>query len=352
MADIEIILSPPSFQAVIDGPRRASLSIVLNSGREKLRQSISLTSSKPLPTIFEESRSLRYHLHTLLLFTFSDLKNIVLPQTILGLITALYCCQPTSLPSPTTPTTTSSILARLPLSIAWVWLNLLSFTVSNQTQPASLLEDLTNKPWRPLPANRITHPEARAVFYVSSALALLLSFYTGGVAEGAALIFLTALYNDFGLADTGIVTRALINAVGYTIFGLGAAAVLTHNLPQAVSAQGYLWLAFLTLVVLTTGNISDLQDQEGDRANNRRTVPLVLGDETARHMLAGLMVVLTIGALRFWGTKFAGSVVVFGIAGLVIKRLLVGDKEGYKSTFKLWTCWLVTLYLLPAMGRS
>ena len=224
MSDISIILPPPgTFQAVVDHPRQASLSVVLKSGHERIRQSISLTSPKDPSSSFEVTRSLSYHLHTLLLFTFSDLKNIMVPQNILGLVTAISCCQSFS------ESSTSTIPLRLPLAIIDVWVFLLAFCSSKQTQPAGLLEDLNNKPWRHLPSNRLTHKQARRVFYASSALRVLLSFYIGGLAEGISLMALTALYNDFGMRENGIVARSVINAMEYTTFALGSVSVLTQS---------------------------------------------------------------------------------------------------------------------------
>lgn len=52
--------------------------------------------------------------------------------------------------------TTTVFLTRLPLMLTYTWFNLLAFTIDNQCHPGAVSEDALNKPWRPIPAKRIT----------------------------------------------------------------------------------------------------------------------------------------------------------------------------------------------------
>lgn len=343
MSDIQIILTSPSSttRAFANQARRLSVPVLLHSSPAKPQP------LKSVPTEPRARRSLLYHLNTLYLFTKCDFKTFVYPQTTLGLIIAIACSQPIS---STAGPSNYAILARLPLAVAWVWMNLLVGCISNQSQPGSTEEDKLNKPWRPLAANRLSHSEARFLFYLSTVATLLLTSFIGGTKESMLVMALISLYNDFGMADA-VISRNFINAAAYTMFGLGTATVLTHGLPCSLTTQGYLWLAILAAVIMTTVHCQDLPDQEGDQLKGRRTVPLILGDDVARYLVAGPMIAWTIFALGFWGTKFAGSVMVFAIAGVVVKRLMIGDKEGYRKTFKLYNLWLIALYLLPLMGK-
>ncbi|KAL9605092.1 MAG: hypothetical protein Q9219_000026 [cf. Caloplaca sp. 3 TL-2023] len=341
MANFEIILTSPgcTTRTITAPPRRLSVPTLLKPIPKQTllpRRKSSLSNPVARPSLF-------YHLHTLLLFTWSDLKNILIPQTLLAVVTAISCSQPSS--------PVSAILFRLPHTVIWVWLHLLVFNTSNQSQSSSQLEDLQNKPWRPLPSKRLTHGQARGLFYAVSVLAVILSMCIGGLMESLLLMALYVLNNDLSLGDTNPVTRNLLNAAGYTTFALGAIRTLLHGSGCALSQQGYAWLAFLAAVILTTGQCQDLEDQEGDRAKRRSTIPLVFGDQAARWSVALPMLGWTIGAPRSWDSGFLGSILVFGIGAVVVRRLIAGDQAGYKKTFRLWNCWIIALYILPLCAR-
>ena len=163
---------------------------------------------------------------------------------------------------------------------------------------------------------------------------------------------LYVLNNDFALGDSSPVGRNTLNAAGYTTFAVGAISVLIHGTDVELTYQGYQWLAFIAGVILTTGQCQDLEDQDGDGAAGRKTIPLLLGERAARWSVIVPMAVWTVCAVRFWGCGFRGSVGVFSIGAVVVKRLAVGgDAKGYKTTFRLWNCWVVGLYLLPLFER-
>ena len=290
----------------------------------------------------QQKKPLLYHLHTLLLFTWSDIKNILIPQTLLSVVTAV-CCSQSSTPS--------VVLARLPIALAWVWLHLLHFNLANQTQPSSLSEDLANKPWRPLAAQRITRPQARGLFYTLTASLMIMTHFTGGVWESLALMGLFFLYNDLDLGSANILARLLLNALGYTFFALGAVSTLLHSSGSGLAQQGYVWLAILAAVIFSTGQSQDLEDLEGDKATGRRTIPVILGDGITRLSVILPMTFWTIFAPRYWDCSLKASMPVFAIGAVVIKRYAMGNKAEYKKTFRLWNCWVIALYLLPILAN-
>lgn len=100
-----------------------------------------------------------FRLRTLWLFTRSDLKTIVGPVTCFGLCNAI--AMDVSLSNSDAATTALSILPRLPATFLWVWTNLLPFSMNNQSQQCSIVEDRINKPWRPIPSGRISMREAK-----------------------------------------------------------------------------------------------------------------------------------------------------------------------------------------------
>lgn len=110
-------------------------------------------------------------------------------------------------------------LQRLPHTLFWIWLHLLQFCVSNQCINPD--EDAVNKPWRPIPAGRVTLPQAQSLRPVLVALCLILSICRGVLPASILVCVSTIAYNDFGFHGH-VVLRNVCNAVGYASFELGA----------------------------------------------------------------------------------------------------------------------------------
>jgi 4-hydroxybenzoate polyprenyltransferase len=297
-----------------------------------------------------ESKSWLYHLHTIWLFTFSDLKTIIIPKITFGTLSALSH-QTFRLPPP--HPSTSSILARIPLVCLWTWINLLPFAIDNQRQPKAILEDSLNKPWRPMPSKRLSPRAAKRLMLVLYPCAILTSFVVGGHRQCLALVALGFWYNDLAGADTSCIVRNFINAAGFVAYMSGAMEVAL-NLPSPTLAPLVFpekllqWFAILAGVVFTTVQTQDMYDQAGDSLRNRRTVPLVVGDGCARWTIAIPMCVWSGVVLWFWGAQWQAWVVL-GTWGLAIawRSLTLRAVQDDKMTFKLWNLWLMALYTLP-----
>ncbi|KUI72061.1 hypothetical protein VM1G_11830 [Cytospora mali] len=229
-----------------------------------------------MPFISSYAHLAAYHIKTLWLFTFSDLKTIVIPSTIFGITNALaapvYRIRPTL--------ESSDMIWRVPVVFLWVWFNLIPFAINNQRTPLAIAEDSANKPWRPLPRGRLTPAHAKILmvcFYI--AVPIVSVAVNGGLRQGICLVFLGTWYNNFGGADHHPVLRNTINALGYSCFTSGAMEVaLAAPLPLSTTGPFSRWFAILAGIILTTVHTQDMYDQEGDAIRNRRTMPLVVGD--------------------------------------------------------------------------
>jgi len=131
---------------------------------------------------------LYFHAYSIWLFTFSDLKTIIVPQTTFGILSAL---------SKTGSETISSkveerieIIRRIPLVLFWVWLNLLPFEINNQKQPQGIAEDKLNKPWRTMPSNRWSYRQATNAMRFFYLVAISVSWYMGGIRWSLSMLFL------------------------------------------------------------------------------------------------------------------------------------------------------------------
>ncbi|KAI0359001.1 hypothetical protein OH77DRAFT_1374994, partial [Trametes cingulata] len=190
--------------------------------------------------------------YTLWLFTLSDLKTIFFPTLVFGTAAAPI-----------------SSTAQLGPRAIWIWLHLLQFCLSNQC--LSPEEDASNKPWRPIPAGRITTGIARRLRWALLFICLSVSAYYGVLGASVALALGTLAHNELGM-DAVWLPRNVCNAVGYAAFNAGATYVACGGdcTPKAMSVAAQVLNA---LVILTTIQAQDFQDTAGDRETGRRTLP-------------------------------------------------------------------------------
>ena len=285
-----------------------------------------------------------YHLKTVYLITKSDVKTTILPATTFALSGAL------SGPLLTTASSSSvlSVLSRMPDAILWTWLNLWIFNLANQRLPNSVIEDSINKPWRAIPSKRLTPTHARQLLLFSIPVVLAISSYLGGLRESVALMVLTWIYNDLGAADEHYLVRHVNNALGFAAFSAGATQVACGFPEHSLNSAACQWLAIIGAVITFTIQFQDMEDQEGDRLRNRRTMPLVVGDSITRWANAITVAFFSLACPAFWQLGVVGFAVPVFIGTIIsVRTLKFKDVAADKRTFQLWCLWLVTLYLLP-----
>ena len=291
-----------------------------------------------------------YHLHSLWLFTSSDIKTIIGPSFVFGATNALAGAE-YGLKS-SDETRGRGILQRLPLVLLYVWMNLLPFTINNQKSPNAIKEDEINKPWRTLPSGRMTPKQAEPLMLIMYLVGLGISSVTGGLKQSIALVFLGTWYNNFAGGDNGFLVRNLINALGYICFLSGALEVAV-GCPLPVKARLIQWFSMIAAIVFSTVQLQDMYDQGGDSMRGRRTVPLVIGDGPARWTTAFLMIFWAYVCPRFWNSAMAVIALSLLLAGTVIARsLLLRTVEDDRLTFKLWNAWMTLVFLLPLLSQA
>ena len=282
-------------------------------------------------------------LYTIWLFTFSDLKTIVIPTTAFGIIGAL---PGTGLNHGGLDQTIRDVLQRTPLVALWVWLVLLPFNIDNQRRPASVEEDKLNRPWRPLPSGRVTPNHAMKVMLVGHIAAVWYSLVVGGLCQCLLGILLGWIYNGYG-ADQSFFGKNCVNALGYVTFSTGAMSVATHG--KYPTVRGIQWFAILAGVIFTTVQVQDLPDIQGDVVRGRRTGPVVMGDTLCRWSIAILVPIWTAVALVFWDRlQHIGLCAVFYIvAAAAVSWRVIFLKTEDRVTFFIWNLWIVSLDILP-----
>jgi 4-hydroxybenzoate polyprenyltransferase len=189
------------------------------------------------------------------------------------------------------------------------------------------------------------------VLYVAAQLVSL--SITGALRQSLGLVILGTWYNNVGGADCHPIVRNLINALGYICFTSGAMEVALGStiIPLSPSSRLVQWFAVIGGVILTTVHTQDMYDQEGDASRGRRTVPLVVGDVTARWAIAIAMFFWGVICPSFWNASLVTRAVGFFMAGLVgLRSLLFRDVASDKTTFIYWNIWIASVYILPFSG--
>ena len=302
------------------------------------------------------AQQLAFHVKSIWLFTYSDLKTIVFTSTCSALLNATAlslenkCARSSTLniPGP------GRILVRTPLVLFWVWINLLPFNIDNQRQPQSIEEDSTNKPWRTIPSRRLSPGTATIMMYILYPIAVIISFSLGTITHCLALVVLGVWYNDLRGSDGNPLVRNMINGCGFVCFSSGAMQVAIGGFridarvsESALKVYGW-WFFVIACVVSSTVGTQDMPDQRGDAARGRQTIPLVIGDGLARWIIVVNVAIWCFLTPWLWDCPMSGYVTPLLLgATIAVRTLWKRNEKADKVTFRLWNIWLVSIYLLP-----
>lgn len=288
-----------------------------------------------------------YFAQTIWLFTASDIKTFVIPQSSFGLLSALAGASLTG----NHAADTQAILSRIPQVLVWTWLNTLVSDLANQRLPNSIKEDAINKAWRPLPAGRIQASAARRLLLQSIVIVIVMSLYLGAAQETLFLMSLNWMYNDLGGADESLVARNLLNSAAFAGYGSGALRVASSCTDSSWNRMTNRWIVMTSATIFTTIQVQDLKDQEGDRVRARKTMPLIFGDEVARWTVAAPVIFWSFVCPTFWTLNAYGYIapLLLGI-NVAIRVILLRSKEADSLTWTMWCLWMMSLYSLPLVN--
>ncbi|KAI1406791.1 UbiA prenyltransferase family-domain-containing protein [Hypoxylon sp. FL1857] len=277
-------------------------------------------------------------------FTESNFFTFIIPNSVFGIIGAFAAPALTKGARPST----SQILQRLPIIIAFNWINILTFDLTNQRSPESIQEDLLNKPWRPIPSKKVTADQARRAILICIPIALAFSSSLGLWMQGLFVQILNWLYNDLKGGDK--ILRDPLIAIAYGLSHT-CSLKLAVGVETEISQRGFVWTAILSGIILTTMHVQDLKDKEGDRARGRQTVVLLLGDTVSRASLAFFTCCWSAICAYVWKLDLWLYVVPLAPGITVALRALLKRTSGEDHlTWVCWCYWTVALYLLPVLG--
>ncbi|KAF4997532.1 hypothetical protein FDECE_12062 [Fusarium decemcellulare] len=303
----------------------------------------------------EMSRSrlqrLAFHLHTLWLFTKSDMPTSTGINTtfaIAGILAGPGVISDASI-------NWSDMGRGILVALYFTWHLTLCFNLGNQRQPQSIIEDGANKPWRPIPSGRISPEVTRTLQLLSIAsLLALCGGWFGATRETTFYLFCTWLYNERAWGDKTWWQRALMNACGITTNRVATLRVLIGAIQGADSYEftdkAWGWFLIFAAIVFTTIQVQDLRDQEGDALIDRATFPLIIGDAPTRWLTAAAVLSWSALCTRYWNLGLAGYAFSIATAALVSAHMLVyRTRQNDRWSFRLVGAWWIALYFLPVM---
>ncbi|KAJ8482009.1 hypothetical protein ONZ51_g5633 [Trametes cubensis] len=238
------------------------------------------------------SRKLAYGIHTMYLFTKSDHPTILFPIMLFA-----WC-------SSRNASYTSLLNAGI-----WTYMHLLQFCISSQV--LSPEEDAVNKPWRPIPARRITLARASVLRWTLLISCLLLSICYGVAKPGAIFAVGILLHNELKL-DAHWLSRNVLVALAYAVLDAGATCIAQLGRPETVSSSTIRAHYLSIAIVLTTVHAQDFRDEVGDRIAQRLTIPIVM-PEIGRYQIESRVLSLALVCLgivvgmRFYSLRIASS---------------------------------------------
>lgn len=276
--------------------------------------------------------AITYHTYTLYLFVKSDIKTILAPITIFAVLAARSFSVP-----------------RLLHTIFWVWLHLLQFCVSNQT--ASPEEDTLNKPWRPIPSGRLSVQAAVRSRWLLAPLCVIASKVYGVSIVGGLLTICIVLHNELGFHSHWF-SRNLLNALAYSLFDVGAACVASQDRDPIFISRILFSGVVNSLIILTTIHAQDFRDEEGDRLEGRKTLPIVAPRLGRLSMpLALCLWSFALSKLFNTGLLINASVLVLGLF-VGLRFYQVRTVAADQTSYTLYNIWLVATRVIIISSRQ
>ncbi|KUI69962.1 Digeranylgeranylglyceryl phosphate synthase [Cytospora mali] len=290
--------------------------------------------------------SLLYHAYTVYLFSCNNIKDIICMGFLFGVLTASVASRVSMGPS----LPFSQIFKSAPGMLLWSWSNLFLFNLHNQRHAPAIAEDAINKPWRPLPAGRLSPHQATRIMYCTYPVVLLISSAAGGMLPCLLEAVFCLWYNEWGGASDPVL-KNILNGLGFACFFAGPLEIATGNSVFSGGMKAATWLSILAAAISTTSHAQDFRDMDGDRATGRMTVPLLIGDMNARVLLAVGVTGWTGVACWFWGVGLAewkDSAVAWAAGAVMVGNFLRDrTRQGDALSWKLFPLWLLGLMMLP-----
>lgn len=257
-------------------------------------------------------------LKTLYLFGKSDIPAALLPTITVGLVL-------TGFPG----------LSAFATGVTWLEIHLLTFQIKNQID--GIGEDLVAKPYRPLPAGRLTVAAAKQLYYFFFVLMLSIGTYTNTLTCTLIYTAMILAYNEGRLAEFPL-SKNILAAGGLICYCWGVTIIFDQGLP--LHGSKLLAVVMLGAIFATTGHASDFRDRTADALMGRKTIPLLLPPRLARWSLAALITCWTAGLICLWEPPMLASIAFAVLALWTVVGFVARHEEQHdRSSYVVYGVW-------------
>lgn len=233
--------------------------------------------------------------------------------------------------------------AGLPLALAqcllYFWLYLWCFCLANQL--VGVEEDRLNKPHRPLVTGAVSAAGALRRFGVAMALYTIVGLWLG-VLPWTLLWQILVLGNNFGGWTKPWIGKHLV-----MVLGIVAQLAAAWSIAAPLTAVAWQWIGIMAGTHFFLIAVQDLRDIAGDRAGERRTLPLVIGERATRWLLVacfGLQPLVFQGLLvqpagGGWPAFLCSALLALFSWTIALRIILRQSPAADHQTYLLYTYW-------------
>ncbi|KAH8921795.1 hypothetical protein BT69DRAFT_295035 [Atractiella rhizophila] len=242
----------------------------------------------------------------------------------------------------------SSFLA----SAFWLTMVLIEFNLSNQSYGSAPLEDAANKPYRPIPSGMMSLRTARVLRCIIPFVNIILSALLGGhraIACSCALTIIDTVHNDLEVSKYWW-GKSLFAAFCYPFGEVGTMVVARGGAPLTVHQMLAVFVS--GIVNLLTIHSQDFPDVVGDRANGRKTLPILYPTLARTSIPVVLLISTAIASFISQAHPVFVQLMKFSCFVTCTRYILVRRPEKEMPSFVIYSVWLCALHACLCRLRS
>jgi len=201
----------------------------------------------------------------------------------LATVTGLFCLPGVfgALSSPS-PNFLAIIQMTLPLPLASLLVTAGTY-IMNDLVDADL--DRANGKKRPIPSGRVSKRQARVFVALAFGAAVLLTMATFSPISVAIVALMLVIGTTYSLPPIALMKRFIVKTASIAVFYILCALLgmtSAYNFDFAMDSPALVASVLLTLalMVFISSTLNDMGDVDGDKAAGRRTIPIVIGNQS------------------------------------------------------------------------
>ncbi|KAF0558085.1 UbiA prenyltransferase family protein [Gigaspora margarita] len=218
----------------------------------------------------------------------------------------------------------------------------------------SVEEDRINKPFRPIPSGLITVKGAKYHLAAFSIIYPIIAYLIGGLSSLCLCFMWQAwtVFNEVLKLGKNAFHKNLFSAVGMWIQLASCYYIMVDTDPgisELLNNKPCLFKFAIFFFILTTAQVQDMGDQKGDKLSGRKTLPLLMKDNTCR-WLTVLMLAISFLMLHSVANVFLLTIAEENLENNIIDGFVgkeFGIVEFILLALNVFTCIRLFMYRDP-----